>query len=88
MPDYDDDRWVIGATNRWGTTGYYGEGWQRRAGVIESRGNAYRYPTEIAAQAAAYHARDTLNLFTQFSLEQLPERPKFKKTADGREGNT
>lgn len=88
MPDYDNDRWIIKATDNWGTTGYYGEGWRRKPGVMPYRGNAYRYATAIKALAAAYHGRDELHLFVSFELEQLPERPKFKKTPDGREGNT
>lgn len=87
---HDDDevegRWIVRAKNRYGKEGFYGEGWQRRPGVLPYQGNAYRFLTENEALGAAYHARD-MHYIAEFSVEELPPKPKFKRTPDGREGN-
>jgi len=86
--EYDDyDRWVVRAKDRWGNSGYYGEGRRRIPAVVPYRGNAYRFVSELHARESGYRARDA-GYLTEFEVEELPPRPVFKKTASGREGNT
>ena len=65
--DPSNPRWVIKAQTRDGRIGYYGESHQHNVGVIEYRGNAYRYTTRSEAMGATYHARD-LRIFTNFAV--------------------
>ena len=79
-------RWIVKAQTRDGRIGYYGESHLRNVGVIEYRGNAYRYSTRNEALGAAYNARD-LRIFTDFALELLPPKARFKTPGVDKEGN-
>jgi hypothetical protein len=88
LPDaqQDADRWVVKAIAKNDRVGYYGESRRRKVGVMEHRGDAYRYETENKALGAAYHAKE-LGIFVEFELEELPLKPRFKTPDVDQEGS-
>ncbi len=82
-PD-NDYRWVICCTDRRGYRGWYGQGESRKPMVMSYLGHAYRYASEADAREAAAHAVG----ISKFTVEERPERARFKKSANGSEGST
>lgn len=89
MSSSDEEQWIVVTTGNWTTKPvYYGETRQNplKGGRTEFPGNAYRYPSENAALAAGYEAKQT-KLIGDFQVQKLPPKPRFKAPGESREGN-
>lgn len=89
MSSSDEDQWIVVTSGNWTTKPvYYGETRQNpiKGGRTEFPGNAYRYPSENAALAAGYEAKQ-IKLIGDFHVEKLPAKPRFKTPGVAREGN-
>lgn len=69
--------WIVVSPFPSGDRGFYGENRARIAGRTPYRGNAYRFASESEALGAGYHAKD-LGLIGEFTVEQMPDPPRFK----------
>lgn len=73
--------WIVVTSFASGDRAYYGESRDRRVGRTPYRGNAYRFDSENEALGAGYHAKN-LGLIGDFTVEMMPDPPRFKPLDD------